>query len=518
MKVMCSPSIAMELNEYFAFEAPGARFSPLYKSRIWDGKIRLFGLMSREMYVGLYLYLHQFCKERSYDLVKEEGLYGSPLDIHPVRLETLEQFAEALKLTIPVDAARIEKGDDDQPRLVANEPGFQRIVPRDFQMEAFYKAIRHKGKLLLSPTASGKSLIIYLIIRYLRVLFKSQEDDSSILLIVPTTGLVEQMYSDFKNYSSENKWPVEQLCSKVYAGLPKDPPTPIVIATWQGIYKMPKAFFARYRVVIGDEAHQYKAKSLVSIMTKATEAEWRIGTTGTLDDLQTNKLVLEGLFGSVQQVSTTRELMDAGTVAKLKIKCIVLKYPEADRRAIKSSSKTEAYEKEVKFLIKHERRNKFIRNLALSQTSNTLVLFTRVEDHGRVLEQMIREKAEEGRKVFFVYGDVAAVEREKIRHIVEAENNAIIIASFGTFSTGINIRNLHRIIMAHGAKGRIRNLQSIGRGLRLTEGKEECTLFDISDDLQTKTKVNFSLQHLMYRIEIYNQEGFDYNIIEVPLA
>lgn len=493
IKVDCSPSVAFELNEYFSFEAPGARFSPKYKARVWDGKIRLFGLMSREMYAGLYLYLLKFCKERDYDLQKVDTDYGSPLDIHPVKIETLEEFADALKLT--------HDGE--------------RIKPRDYQMEAFYKAIRHKGKLLLSPTASGKSLIIYMIIRYLRVLFKHRGDeDKAIMLIVPTTGLVEQMYNDFADYSSENGWPVDKLCSKIYAGLPKDPPTPIVITTWQSIFRMPKAFFQRYSAVIGDEAHLYKAKSLVSIMTKASEAEWRIGTTGTLDDLQTNKLVLEGLFGSVHQVATTKELMDDGTLAQLKIKCVVLKYPEEEKRLLRGKT----IEDEVKFLIKHERRNKFIRNLALSQTVNTLVLFTRVEEHGVLLEKLIREKAGEGRKVFFIHGKVAAVERERIRQITETEKDAIIIASFGTFSTGINIKNLHRIIMAHGAKGRIRNLQSIGRGLRLTKGKEGCTLFDLSDDLQSKTKVNFSLQHLLSRIEIYNQEGFDYNIIEVPLA
>jgi len=368
--------------------------------------------------------------------------------------------------------------------------------------------------LFLSPTGSGKSLIIYVITRYLRALFKHKEEEGNILIIVPTLGLLSQMYNDFKEYSQANGWQVDKLVSKIQAGLPKNPPTPIVISTWQGIYSQPKQFFERYRVVIGDEAHQYKAKSLIAIMTKATESEWRIGTTGTHDGIETNKLVLQGLFGSVQQVATTKELQELGILSKLVIKCIILKYSEADRSAMRGKD----YQEEIKFLIGNEKRKKFIRNLALSQKANTLILFSRVGSHGSILHEMIKTRAADGRKVFFIHGQVEAEEREAVRQITEKESDAIIVASYGTFSTGINIKNLHSIIFASPSKGKIRNLQSIGRGLRVTDGKDSCILYDIADDLQTKTKVNFAIKHFVERIEIYNQENFDFNIVEVPFA
>ena len=121
------------------------------------------------------------------------------------------------------------------------------------------------------------------------------------------------------------------------------------------------------------------------------------------------------------------------------------------------------------------------------------------------------------RKVFFVYGGVDANEREKIREITEKQKNAVIVASYGTFSTGINIRNLHNIIFSSPSKSKIRVLQSIGRGLRLGDNKTQCKLYDIADDLTYKNKQNFTLRHFMERINIYNEEEFDYKIHRIKL-
>lgn len=492
MKVDCSPSVAYELNDYFSYEAPGARFMPTVKNRMWDGKIRLFGLMSREIYTGLYLYLHQFCKERSYNIEKVETEYGKPLDIHPVKIETIEEFAKSLNLRVSGKA----------------------ITPHDHQIEGVYYALRHRGKLLVSPTGSGKSLIIYIILRYLKAWYQMNNIDKAQLLVVPRTGLVEQMYSDFADYSSANRWPVEAMCAKIYAGLPKEPPAPIVITTWQSIYKEPRTYFYRYGTVIGDEAHTWKAKCLTSLMSKCTEAPFRIGTTGTLDGIEINKLVLEGLFGSVHQVATTKELMDNGTLAPLKIKIVVLKYSDEERKAVR---KAKDYQEEIAFLIAHEKRNKFVRNLALAQKGNTLVLFNRIAKHGQILYDMIKAKADPDRKVYFIHGGVDAVDREEIRKIVMKEENAIIIPSYGTFQLGVNIPNIRSIIFGSPSKSRIRNLQSIGRGLRTDEGKSSCTLYDIADDLQWNGKENHTLKHMLERIDIYNQEDFEFNLVEVPL-
>ena len=175
------------------------------------------------------------------------------------------------------------------------------------------------------------------------------------------------------------------------------------------------------------------------------------------------------------------------------------------------------YQDEIDYLVSSKSRNNFIKNLALKLKGNTLVLFQLVEKHGKDLHKLIEDKAENNRKVFYIYGGVETEEREKARAIVEKENNAIIVASYGTFSTGINIRNLHNIVFASPSKSRIRNLQSIGRGLRLKDNDSNATLYDISDDLTHNEKENYTLSHFRERINIYNEEDFNYEIHNVEL-
>ena len=265
-------------------------------------------------------------------------------------------------------------------------------------------------------------------------------------------------------------------------------------------------------MVIGDECHLFKAVSLSKIMTKLEDCKYRIGLTGTLDGTKTNKLVLEGLFGVVNKVTSTSELQEKKQLADLKIICLILQHDKNSKHFLKDKS----YQEEMDFLVSNERRNKYIRNLCLNLQGNSLVLFQYVEKHGVILKQLIENKAED-RKIFFVYGGVEAEEREKIRFITEKSDNAIIIASYGTFSTGINIRNLHNIVFASPSKSRIRNLQSIGRGLRLKDNNSSATLYDISDDLSYNGKENYTLQHFRERINIYTSENFNYEIHNIEL-
>ena len=313
------------------------------------------------------------------------------------------------------------------------------------------------------------------------------------------------MRSDFGEYGSKDT-------QVIMAGQSKDIFAHTTISTWQSIYKMPRDWFDQFDCVIGDEAHLFKSKSLSTLMEKLINCQYRIGTTGTLDGTQTHKLVLEGLFGPVKKVTTTKELMDEKHLAEFKIKCILLQYAD-ELRKIHSY---DAYQDEIDFLVNNEKRNKFIENLSLSLEGNTLLLFQFVEKHGKILYNNIRS-ADLDRKVFFVYGGVDSEIRDQIRGIVEKEERAIIIASYGTFSTGINIRNLHNIIFASPSKSRIRNLQSIGRGLRKGDKKSTATLFDIADDLKWKKKYNYTLKHFAVRLKTYDDEQFSYKIYKVKL-
>ena len=478
--VNAEPSIAQELNDHFAFEVPGAKFHPLYKSRMWDGKVHLFSMFTKELYIGLIDYLRHFAEERDYTLDESDFITAG----EDVSIEEIKAFCDSLELT----------SRDKQIQI------------RDYQIDAIHKAINEGRSLLLSPTGSGKSLIIYCIIRWHEAKNRKQ------LILVPTTSLVEQMYSDFQDYSQINGWKTSEHCYRIYGGTEKSNDYNVVISTWQSLYKLPKSFFSKFQTIYGDEAHLFKAKSLTGILNKCTTTPYRVGTTGTLDGTKTHRLVLEGLFGSVYKVTTTKKLINDKTLANLQIYNIILEYPEEVRKIMKGNS----YQEEMEFLVTYDSRNKFIRNLALDQTGNTLVLFQYVEKHGKKLFELISEK-NNNRALFFVYGGTDTDQREQVRQLTEKQNDAIIVASYGTFSTGINIKNLHNIIFASPSKSRIRNLQSIGRGLRTSENKDQCKLYDIGDDLSWKSKKNFTLLHMIERIKIYNDEHFDYKLIKVPL-
>tara|TARA_Y100000287_G_scaffold150124_1_gene125458 strand:- start:1088 stop:1831 length:744 start_codon:yes stop_codon:yes gene_type:complete len=247
-------------------------------------------------------------------------------------------------------------------------------------------------------------------------------------------------------------------------------------------------------------------------MSKLHLCKYRFGLTGTLDDLQTHKLVLEGLFGTVNKVISTKELIEKKTLANLKIDSLILGYKEQECKDVKNLK----YADEMDYIVTHKKRLSFITNLLGNVKGNVLVLYQFVEKHGKPLYDTIKEKYK-NRNVFFVSGSVDALDREKIREISEKTNNAVIVASYGTFSTGINIKNLHNIIFSSPSKSKIRVLQSIGRGLRLNDNKEMCKLFDIADDLTYKGKQNFTLRHFMERINIYNEEQFDYTIHRINI-
>jgi len=479
LNVECDVSVAQEINDFFTFEVPGAKFMPAYRSRMWDGKARLFNIYAKELPVGLLSYLEEFAGQLEYKINVDVEDVGDP-----VSTEYVKKFAESLKL----------------------HSGGKPIEIRDYQIEAVAESIRTGRALLLSPTASGKSLILYVLIRYLQARNKKQ------LLIVPTTSLVEQMYSDFQDYASEDEWMVSENCHRIYGGKEKSNEFPITISTWQSIYKFPKKWYEKFDAVYGDEAHLFKAKSLTGIMNKCLNAQYRIGTTGTLDGTKTHKLVLEGCFGRVYKVTTTKTLIDKGSLANLNVTCLMLEYSDEDRKAVKDMT----YQEEMDFLVAHPKRNSILTNLTASQKGNTLVLFQFVDKHGRHLFDRVKQKVDDPRPVYFVYGGTETDQREKIRELTEKANDAIIIASYGTFSTGINIKNLHNVVFASPSKSRIRNLQSIGRGLRLGDNKTSCNLYDVGDDLSWKSKKNYTLNHMIERVKLYNEEGFKYKLVRLP--
>ena len=469
IKIRAEASTMYELGDYFTFSVPGAKFSPAYRNKVWDGKIRLLNVMTGLIYAGLINHIEKFASDREYE-VEYEGNFSQV----QFSIKEADDFSKTLNLPYEV---------------------------RDYQLQAFAHAVRNNRSLLLSPTASGKSLIIYLLTRYY---------NARTLIIVPTTSLVHQLSSDFADYGFDSANNVHTI----FSGKDKQTNHSIVISTWQSIYKLPKSYFAQFEVVIGDEAHLFKAKSLTTIMGKLTDCKYRFGFTGTLDGTQTNKLVLEGVFGRVKKVTTTSELIDQNHLASFKIKAIVLTYPDQVRKDMVKKT----YQEELDYIVRNPERNIFIKNLALSLKGNTLILFQFVDKHGALLHNMIvADAVKTDRNVYYVSGKTEAEDREIIRKVIETETDAIIVASSGVFSTGINIKNLHNIIFSSPSKSRIKNLQSIGRVLRRSDTKESATLYDIADDISWKSHVNHTANHFAERIKIYSEEGFLYKIYRVSM-
>lgn len=473
LQIQAEPYVHQELSDYFTFEVPEAKFlkrNPRYK--YWDGTIRLYSPGTGDLYAGLYAHLVEWCKEKGYSIESvNNDWYGSAGDVN--------NFVSPAGVKDFVDK-------------ISN------IKARDYQYYTVYLALKYHRGLFLSPTGSGKSLMIYAIARYYFA------TDKKILIIVPTTSLVEQMVKDFTDYG----WNVDEHIHKIYSGKEKNSDKPIIVTTWQSIYKFPKRYFDDIDCVIGDEAHLFKSKSLTGIMEKLHNAKYRFGFTGTLDGTKTHKWVLEGLFGACEKVTKTDDLIKKGHLSSLRIKILLCSH---------EYQYFEDYHQEMEYIVTNKKRNTLIKNLVNDLEGNTLVLFNYVEKHGEPLYEMINNSVEENRKVFFVHGSVDTDEREEVRKITELENNAIIIASYGTFSTGINIKRLHNIVFASPSKSRIRNLQSIGRVLRKGEGKEIATLYDIADDISNRSKQNYTLRHLQERIKIYQEENFKYEIIKVNL-
>jgi len=478
LKVNCEKGFAKELNDFFTFKVPNYQYTPAYKNKIWDGQIRLFNLFTRTLYCGLLDQLEKFCNDRGYSYTinkKKQNEVGWD-DIH--------QYLSNMKLS----------------------NGKTEISLHDHQKSAIVDALLNKRCLLLSPTGSGKSLIIYCLVRY----FLDNMPDGKILIITPTTGLVTQLESDFMEYSSLDDNFNKRDIHKIFSGQEKETTKRVVISTWQSLYKLPESYFKDFSVVLGDECHLYKAKSLTSLLSKLTNAYYRFGTTGTLDNSKIHKLVIEGLFGPTIKVVTTKELIDKKILANLNINCMVLGYDDESKKEVKRVT----YQEEIDWIVRNQSRNKFISDLSQKLKGNTLVLFNFVEKHGKQLYEMSKDGDKE---VYFIHGKTDVEDRESIRKYLDSTEDCILIASYGTCSTGINIKNIHNIIFASPSKSVIRVLQSIGRGLRISESKDKAIVYDISDDLSWGKYVNHTLKHLHARIKIYTNEKFNFELCKIRI-
>jgi superfamily II DNA or RNA helicase len=475
VKVVTSPDVIEELFEEFCFYVPGYKFNPSFRKGWWDGKIRLLNKRTRLIYKGLAHTIKQLCEDREYTFTDEATVTAPQMNA-----EFVHKLIDMLK--VPTEFER-----------------------RAYQIDTILHCINNPRTLILSPTSSGKSFIQYVVNSY----YAYKYPEKKILMIVPRINLVKQMESDFVSYGCD-----PEKIYTIQGGVDRvNIPAKVryVITTWQSVCKEPESYFKQFSAVTGDEAHDYKSKALLDLVGKMKHLEIRHGFTGTLDGTQTHKMILEGLFGPVTKFIETYEMIEQGYASPVKIKVCMMKHTKENRKIMKGAD----YESEIQNIIGNEYRNKFINDLVSNLKGNTLVLFSRVEKHGKVLYE---DALKRGMNAHLIYGGVDADEREAIRAILEQSDNAVVYASFQTFSTGANIKNLHNAVFATSGKGRIRNLQSIGRILRKHPSKEFAYLYDVVDDLSNGKKQNHTLKHLLeHRIPQYEEARFPYDITEYEL-
>ena len=404
VKIDAELHIYQGLYDHFGYKMPNARFIPSVKAKIWDGVVRLFSIQTRTLPVGLIPRLEKYAEALEIDV--DFSKYTDISENNEVTLEQVKEFADSLDI----------------------HSGGKKIEPREYQIHTVYEAIKRGRMVAIAPTSAGKSLILYIFINWFR-----EKVENKILLIVPSTQLVLQMLGDFKDYHNGNLSidNPEDYCHIIMGGKEKfDDSKKVFISTWQSLQNITKgkdklytlSYFNEFDVAICDETHLAKSTQITNILNSCINAHIRLGVTGTLDGTDTTQLQLEGLFGPVHHVITTKELMDSGAVSTLDIKCVTLTYPDEIR---KNATKL-TYQEEIDYITKYPARTKFITNLATSLKTNTLILVNLVE-HGQQLYDSIKLKVGDSRQVFFIHGQVEAEDREKMRKITDTTKNGITL-------------------------------------------------------------------------------------------
>lgn len=488
VSVLCKEQyIEMEISDRFSFETPNANFDPRVKYGKWDGVIKLYNRTHKRMYLGLL-----------FELVKFLNKQGYSYSVDPDLINKSQITDDELKELI---SEVIKPHDNGQP-----------IVPYDYQNDAVRYMLNSSRSICLAATSAGKSLALYLAIRIYQL--DDSFDDKKIVVIVPSTMLVEQLYSDFDNYSSYDgsNWMVGRHCQKITGAYSKNISKQIVISTWQSLKNMRPDTFDDVGAIFVDECHTVKGPILASVLEGATSVSVRHGLTGTLDSLEANQLAAQGLLGPAKLIVTAKQIIDAGRATEVEVHCMILDYDNnvkiaynKDQSNIADESPTVRYQSELNFINNLECRKKFIHKLVKSLKGNTIVLFNRVDEYGIPLYEAMKEVHE---NTFLIVGDVKGSERERIKQLLEELDDAVLFATDTIMSTGISIKNLHNMIFASSSKSKIKVLQSIGRLMRLHGSKLKAYMFDLVDKLDFNGKDNMTLRHVEERIKFYSNEQF----------
>lgn len=474
---------ALELKEFFSCYISNYKFHPKVKAKVWDGKVSFYNRNNDTLPIGLLPKLIKFCKKYSYEYKFE---FDPKTMFNDIKLEEVEKYCNEL----------------------TKELDFNHY---DYQIDAIHKALQNKRGVLLSATGSGKSIIQYAIVR------KILGEGKRTLIIVPNVSLVEQLYSNFKY---DYKWhEIADYVTKMHADAKPDLSLPILISTWQSLQTKPLEFFVDYDSLMVDETHGAKGMAIKTICEKCVHCEYRIGLTGTLPKDESDVNTIFGYLGPVIFKQGAKELIDRGVLSNLNIMNVMLKYPQD----IITKYKYRPYNEELDLTINYPDRNKSFDFIFehIKKGQNTLILCNFIEHLERIEEYLLDNLSDEY-EVCIIHGNIKASERESIRQMMEHGENIVLVSTFGTMSTGVNVKRIHHVVFASSSKSPIRTLQSIGRGLRLHESKDKLVLWDIVDDLTFKTRTgnigkNHLYKHYEERLRIYDDQGFKHYSTKLSL-
>lgn len=460
------------------------RFNPLVKRGVWDGYVSYIK-DDKWIPAGLWRYVVQICKD-----------YNIQVDIKGIRrLIDPDMNAESFESW----ALDFFKGAE--------------ITPRDYQIETAFNILKYRRCLAELATSAGKTLISFLTVAYMLEKQKAEK----ILFIVPNVSLVVQAHEDFHEYNYMNK--VDLRIQQIFAGKKIKSNKNIIIGTYQSLVKKDKEYFSQFDAVIVDETHKAKSNSIKTILQKCTNAKYKYGLSGTIPkDGTLDKLTLMSQTGPVISEVKASFLQNQGHIAKCVVKVIEMQYAtDSQRHAFQELAQNKYENKDVfqleqNFVINTPSRLDFISSVISRVPRNSLVLFHRIE-HGKRLYEKLRQDS--NKRVFYVDGGTDKDIREEYKKKMEAGEEVVIVASYGTFSTGISIKKIHNIFFTESFKSEVIIRQSIGRGLRQHESKDKVLIVDFVDDIRTEEWDNYLFKHGKARQKIYKQEKFDYNIKRV---
>jgi superfamily II DNA or RNA helicase len=468
-------------------------FHPLVKKKIWDGSVCFVDKKGPFMRVPIGLWRELMQIGEDYKIkIEIEGL-----DDLILKDLTLEDFT-----------------------LWVNEFfSDSKMEPRDYQIDTAWKLIKYRYSVSEVATSSGKTLISFMIFAYL----KSKGLIRKFMMVAPNNNLVIQGTEDFDDYGLEK---LGVKIQQIGGGNKLRQGCDLIIGTFQSLVKQDPEFFEEVDAVFVDEAHHTNSMSIKKIMSNCMHSRWRYGLTGTLTKRGTaDYLTIQQFLGPLMVEIPPSFLFDNNYATPVSIKIVMLDWLDQEYKDKLAELKTnhnnlegnDVYNIERKLVIESKKRLNYVVDFITKTSKNSLVLFQSVKDeYGKQIWNLIREKTSD-KEVFYVDGDTDESLREEYKGRMAAGGNKILIATYGTFATGISINNIHNIFLVESYKSEVLIKQSLGRGMRKMEGKEKVNVIDFVDDFSSSKYQNYLVKHGEVRLQIYKKEGFEYKIFKVKL-